>query len=131
MIEVLPESRYNILGVKGIGKLTDLDYKNILVPRLEGMIKDYKKIRCLFLMSEEFHGWELEAAWDDAKFGVQHRNDFEKVAVVGGPRWVEWGTKLAALIMSGEVKTFSSEQLDEAWDWVKSEGKANASSPPR
>ena len=131
MIEVLPESRYNILGVKGIGKLTDLDYKNILVPRLEGMIKDYKKIRCLFLMSEEFHGWELEAAWDDAKFGVQHRNDFEKVAVVGGPRWVEWGTKLAGLIMSGEAKTFSSEQLDEAWDWVKSEGKPNAPTPPK
>jgi len=120
MIEVLPESQYNVLGVKGIGKLTDLDYKNILVPRLERMIKDYQKVRCLFLMTEEFHGWELEAAWDDAKFGVQHRNDFEKVAVVGGPRWVEWGTKLAALIMSGEVKTFSSEQLDEAWDWVKS-----------
>ena len=120
MIEVLPESQDNILGVKGIGKLTDLDYKNILVPRLEGMIKDYQKVRCLFLMTEEFHGWELEAAWDDAKFGVQHRNDFEKVAVVGGPRWVEWGTKLAALIMRGEVKTFSSEQLDEAWDWVKS-----------
>ena len=119
MIEVLPESQDNILGVKGIGKLTDLDYKNILVPRLEGMIKDYQKVRCLFLMTEEFHGWELEAAWDDAKFGMQHRNVFQKVAVVGGPRWVEWGTKLAALIMSGEVKTFSSEQLDEAWDWVK------------
>jgi len=120
MIEVLPESQYNILGVKGIGKLTDLDYKTILVPRLEAMIKDYQKVRCLFLMTEEFHGWELGAAWDDAKFGVQHRNDSEKVAVVGGPRWVEWATKLGALIMSGEVKTFSSGQLEEAWDWVKS-----------
>jgi len=120
MIEVLPESHDNILGVKGIGKLTDLDYKTILVPRLEGIIREYRKVRCLFLMPEGFQGWEFGAAWDDAKFGVQHRNDFEKVAVVGGPRWVEWATKLGALIMSGEVRTFSSEQLEEAWDWVKS-----------
>lgn len=73
-----------------------------------------------FPHEEEFQGWELEAAWDDAKFGLQHRNDFEKVAVVGGPRWVEWGMKLAAVIMCGEVKTFSEEQLEEAWKWVES-----------
>ena len=43
MIEVLPESHDNILGVKDIGKLPDLAYKTTLVPRLEGMIRDYQK----------------------------------------------------------------------------------------
>jgi hypothetical protein len=43
MIEVLPESHDNILGVKNIGKLPDLAYKTTLVPRLEGMIRDYQK----------------------------------------------------------------------------------------
>ncbi|MCW5785108.1 MAG: hypothetical protein KIT39_17470 [Nitrospirales bacterium] len=43
MIEVLPESHDNILGVKDIGKLTDLVYKTILIPQLEGMIRDYQK----------------------------------------------------------------------------------------
>ena len=43
MIEVLPESHDNILGMKDIGKLPDLAYKTTLVPRLEGMIRDYQK----------------------------------------------------------------------------------------
>ncbi|NJL70471.1 MAG: STAS/SEC14 domain-containing protein [Candidatus Competibacteraceae bacterium] len=47
-------------------------------------------------------------------------NDFEKCAVVAGPNWVNWATKLAALIMTGEVKTFSSNALNDAWAWIKS-----------
>ena len=46
-------------------------------------------------------------------------NDFEKVAIVGAPRWVEVMIKLLAPIMEGEARTFSGERLQEAWDWVK------------
>ena len=42
--------------------------------------------------------------WDDAHFGLKHRNDFEKMGVIGGPRWVEWGVKLAAMVVSGEIE---------------------------
>lgn len=120
MIEVLPESHGNVLGIRGLGKLTDSDYKEVLIPRLQAVIDEHGKARCLFTMGEDFHGWDLEAAWDDAKFGLQHRNDFEKVAVVGGPKWVEWGAKLGGLVISGEVKTFSQDQLEEAWKWIES-----------
>ena len=119
MIEILPKSHGNILGVKGMGKLTELDYKDVLIPKLEGIIKEHGKARCLFSMGVDFEGWELNAAWDDAKFGIQHRSDFEKVAVVGGPLWMEWGTKIGSLFMSGEVKTFSKDQLEEAWNWIQ------------
>jgi hypothetical protein len=119
MIEVLPESHANILGVKALDKLTDLDYKDVLIPKLEQILSQHGKARILFDMGEEFHGWELAAAWDDAKFGIKHRNDFEKCAVVGGPKWVEWATKLGALLMNGEVKTFPSNQLKDAWEWVQ------------
>jgi len=118
MIEVLPESHGNILAVKGLGTLTDLDYQNVLIPQLDSLIKEYGKAKCLFVMDEAFQGWELEAAWDDATFGLRHRNDFEKIAVVGGPRWVEWCAKLSAHLMSGEIKTFSTGDLEKAWEWI-------------
>ena len=120
MIEVLPESQRNILGIKASGKLTHQDYTDVLIPRLETIIKEQGKARVLCNMGEEFHGWELEAMWDDAKFGLKHKNDFEKFAVVGGSRWVEWGAKLGALLISGELKTFSHGQFNEAWTWIKS-----------
>ena len=120
MIEILPESQGKTLGIRASGTLTDHDYQTILIPRLEAIIRTHTKARVLFQMDRGFQGWEMEAMWDDAKFGVAHRHDFEKFAVVGGPRWVDWGAKLGALFMQTELRTFSDDQLQEAWKWIES-----------
>ena len=120
MIDILPESQGNIIGIRASEQLTDEDYQTILIPRLKAIIHEFAKARVLFLMDQDFQGWELDAMWDDAKFGAAHRHDFEKFAVVGGPLWVEWGAKLGALFMKTQLRTFSNDQLQEAWAWIKS-----------
>jgi len=118
MIKVLPESKGNILIVSAVGKLTDQDYKDILIPRLNAIIREHGKARLLLDMGEEFYGWEPVALWDDAHFGLTHRNDFEKMGVVGGPKWVEWGLKIAALAISSEIRSFSPSERSEALRWI-------------
>jgi hypothetical protein len=71
-------------------------------------------------MGDDFHGWEAAAAWDDFRLGMAHRKDFEKMGVIGGPRWMEWCMKLGALFVSGEVKNFSSSERDIAVTWINS-----------
>lgn len=119
MIEIMPRSEGKVLMVKAVGKLTDRDYKEILIPRLETIIGDYGKACLLFDMGPDFHGWEAAALWDDARFGLAHRNDFEKMAVVGGAAWIDWGMKLANFIMSGEIKVFSEKEFDAAVLWIE------------
>ena len=70
MIKILPESHDNVLGFEALEKLTDHDYKAVLIPQLDQILTEHGKARILFDMGEEFHGWELAAAWDDATFGV-------------------------------------------------------------
>lgn len=120
MIEIMQESSGATLAVKASGKLTDDDYKKVWIPKLEELLRQFGKVRALLFLTKDFSGWELHAAWDDAVFGLKHRNDFDKVAVVGGSAFIEWGTKLGGHLMGGEVKTFSEAQLQEALDWVKS-----------
>ena len=119
MIEILPESLGDVFGIRARGKLTNQDYEEILIPGLETIIRKYGHVRVLCDMGEDFHGWELKAMWADGKFGLAHRKDFEKFAIVGGNRWVEWGAKLGALFMKTELRTFPHEQLQEAWSWIK------------
>jgi hypothetical protein len=119
MIKVLPESGGNILVLRAESRLTDQDYKKVLIPRLESIIREHGKAKLLLDMGDEFQGWEGAALWDDARFGLAHRNDFEKMAVIGGPRWVEWGLKLAAMIMSGDIRSFSPSEREEALRWIK------------
>ena len=118
MIKVLPESNGNILIVRAVGKLTDQDYKEILIPSLESIIREHGKARLLLDMGDEFYGWEAAALWDDAHFGLTHRNDFEKMGVVGGPQWVDWGLKIAKLAISGQLRSFTSRERAEALRWI-------------
>ena len=119
MIEVLEKSQGKILGVRLTGKVSDEDYMKVFIPALENLIKEHGKIRCLYFMDEGFEGWDLGAMWDDAKFGVQHRNDFEKMAVVGGPKWAEWASKMTSHLVSAEIKTYPVDKIDDAWIWIK------------
>ncbi len=119
MLEIMPQSQGKILAVRLTSKVTDSDYEKIFLPELQKLIEVYGKVRCLYFMDSEFDGWTLGAVWDDAKFGIRHKDDFEKCAIVGGPKWAEWGTKLVAHLVSGQLKTFSGDQLEEAWSWIK------------
>lgn len=120
MIEIMLESAGNALGVRASGKLTDADYKETLIPKLEALFNAHVKLDVLFYMDEEFEGWDLEAAWDDASYGLKHRADFDRLALVGGPAWVEWCIKLSGFLMKGEVRIFPADQLDRAWAWIRS-----------
>ncbi len=118
MIEVLPQSEGNVLAVRATEKLTNQDYKDVLIPRMEAIIHEYGRVRFIIDFSTNFHGWNISALWDDVRFGVAHRNSFERMAIVGGTKAIEWGTKLAKLIMNGEVKCFPADTVNNAYEWV-------------
>ena len=119
MIERL-ESQGNILIFRATGKLTDDDYEKVLVPSLEAVVQEHGSVRFLFYLDEGFQGWEPKAMWDDCKVGLgKLRKSFTKLAVVGGPKWVHWGMKIADLIMPAEVKVFNIDQLPEAQEWIR------------
>lgn len=119
MLEKMTESTDTMLAVRASGSLTHEDYQGLFIPELNACIEKNGKARALLYLDENFSGWELEAAWDDAKFGIQHHDDFIKLAIVGGPDWVEWSVKVGEFFISGEVKTFDIDQLQEALQWVK------------
>ena len=119
MIEILPESQVNILGVKATDYLTNEDYTEVWVPELKRLINQFGRVRALIYLDPNFEGWKLKAMWDDAKFGLTHRNDFEKIAFVGGHQWMKWGVRVCAHLSFGEVKYYKHEELTEAWNWIR------------
>jgi hypothetical protein len=68
----------------------------------------------VLFLDKDFIGWEFGAAWDDAVFGVQHRHDFEKIAVVGDQQWLEWATKIGSYFMEGQVTTYDTTEFQDA-----------------
>lgn len=104
-----------LIEVEMVGRLTHEDYQ-YAVPLMESAIKGSDSVKMLADLSH-LEGWELRAAWDDFKFGLEHRNDFAKIALVGDQKWVEWSANLSKYLMQGEIKHF--EKVADALDWLK------------
>ena len=117
MLKFLPENGGNILGFCAQGTITLEDFHQTLAPCLAAVIQDWGKARMLLYLEEDFEGFDLEALKGD--FGAQHRDNLEKVAVVGGSFMINLQIRLGAALLGGEVQTFASEELAEAWDWVR------------
>lgn len=117
MIEILNQTSGNVIATIAREKLTETDY-NKLLPLLNNIIKQHKKIRWYFEM-ENFDGWKMKALWEDVKFDVRHLNDFSKIAMVGEKKWEKVMTDLMKPFTSAEVKYFDSSQKPEAMQWIK------------
>ncbi len=99
-----------------IGKLTHEDYK-IFVPMIDKALKEAKDLEVDLLADmRAFKGWEIEAAWDDLKFGLKHRNAFDKMAIVGDKKWEELSVKMMSHMMKGKAKFFKSRE--KALEWL-------------
>ncbi len=121
MIQVMPQSHANILGLRASRRLTDDDYRSVWLPSLEELRRTYQKVRLLLYMDDSFQDWEPKAGLDHAGFGlidVGRMGDFERLAIVGGSVWSSGAATLTGRLMKGEVKTFSCKGLKEAWIWI-------------
>ncbi len=117
MFQEIPVNEPNIFAFKAIGRLTEQDYQAFL-PKLTDLLKEHSPLSLLIEL-EDFHGWELKAAWEDFKFGKDHDADFERIAIIGDKQWQRWMTALGKGFISTEVRFFKRDELQKAWDWLR------------
>lgn len=118
MIEQLQTGSSKILGFKLSGKLHDEDYQ-ILVPTVDAAVAAQGKVRLFVQFDEDFHGWDLHAAWDDFKFAASHYSDFERIAMVGDRKWEEWMAGLCKPFTPATVAYFDVSEVEAAWAWLR------------
>ena len=73
----------------------------------------------LLVILKSFIGWERNEEWGDTDFFFSHRDDFEKIAVVGNPRWeAQVLAFTGAGLRKGPVKFFPETGEPEARAWL-------------
>ena len=98
-----------------LGKLTHEDYQ-MFVPMIDKALKEAKGLETDLLVDmTKLKGWEFLAAWDDFKFGVKHRNAFDKVGIIGSKKWEEQSVAMMSHLMKGKVKFFKERKKALLW----------------
>jgi len=98
-----------------LGKLTHEDYQTF-VPMIDKALKKAKGLEVDLLVDmRDFTGWKLLAGWDDMKFGLKHRNAFDKMAIVGNKKWEELSIDMMSHLMKGKSKFFKEREKALSW----------------
>jgi hypothetical protein len=126
MIETIETGSLKVVGFKLCGKLHDEDYKRF-VPTMEAILTAEGKVR-LFIQLEDFHGWDLHAAWDDLKFSLKHYSDFERIAMLGDRKWEKWMANFCKPFTKARVQYFDRSDVDAAWKWLE-DNEGSSSGP--
>jgi len=106
-----------MLEIRATGKLTK-EFYTAFVPVVDEQIKQYGKLRILFVM-HDFQGWTCGAMWEDCKFDLHHWRDIERLAIVGESKWEEGMATFCKPFTRATIKYFDHAQLEAARAWVK------------
>ena len=105
-----------IIVFKAKGKLTHDDYQ-AMIPILKTTINEIDSSTLKMLVDiSTLTGWELRAAWDDFKLGLELNSKIDKNAIYGDQSWQELAAKVGSWFVSGDIKSF--EDHDSAIEWL-------------
>ena len=126
MLRIMDEVTGPSLGVTAIGRVSADDYESTLIPALDQKRQDWGKIGLLCHIGPHFQGFTIGAAWDDAKFGLTHRADFTKFALVSDTPWVRNSVGFFAPLLPYPVRIFFDDELRQAIQWLSEEPTMSA-----
>ena len=120
MIERIEDLPDNVLGFSAKGTITAEDYESIIMPAVEAQLQRQPKIRFLYVLGQDFEGFEAAAMWDDAKLGLKHLSDWERIAVVTDVEWIRAALLVLCFTMADHIHVFANAELDAAKAWIAS-----------
>jgi len=118
MLEVMEGFPVDVLAVRGSGRISAGDYRDVLVPEVLRHIERHRSMRLLFWLGTAVEGMTPGATWEDTKLGLRHWGDFGRIAVVTDIEWIVNGVRLFAPLFHHPVRVFPNRELDEAKRWI-------------
>ena len=110
-----PTHAQGTVGARVSGKITDEDYREVLVPAL-GEALQRGQVKLLYVLEKDF-SYSAGAAWEDTKLWARHLTGWQKVAVVSDAEWLE-SIRAFGWLMPGEIRVFELDDVDEAQEWL-------------
>lgn len=123
MFKIMDDLPDDVIGIEASGKITHEDYINNIIPHFESMFNTYGEIKLLYVLGDDFDGYELGALWDDATYGIRQWSNISHIAMIADEQWPHSMITMFAPLLPGEVKIYNRESLEEAKSWIKSKSE--------
>lgn len=127
MIERLKSSQGAAIGFKVVGRVTAEEVK-AFEPQI-GFLLAERKQRPIGILADlsEMEGADWKARWEEMRFLQKHTDHIARMAVVGADTWEEIKGLIivGAAVLQAETRYFTSEEINAAWEWVRTAKNAD------
>lgn len=118
MITFLEDLPAQVLGISATERVTGEDYTQVLRPALEQRLQQHDRLRLLYHLGPEFRRFTTTALWDDPRLGLQHLEDFERIAIVTDVDWIRTAVEALNPVAPQTWRLFDNDELDSARAWI-------------
>lgn len=108
------DANNNQIAVSVMGQFTLDDYREFEQAVCHG-IQFQGTVNVLFDLRDML-SYSVDVAWEELKFSREHKNDFDRVAILTSDQWVAWSMWINRFFMSADIQLF--DDLDAAQAWV-------------
>ena len=117
MIKVIDNMPPGTIGLEAVGKVTEDDYRDVLVPAV-GAALERGDVRLLYVLGEDYESYAPGAVWADTKLWAGHLKEWKRIAIVSDADWLEHSVKAFGWLMPGKVKVFETDDVRDAKVWL-------------
>jgi hypothetical protein len=103
----------NQISVSVMGQFTLDDYREFEQAVCYG-IQFQGKVDLLFDLRDML-SYSLDVAWEELKFSREHKNDFNRIAILTDDQWMAWSMWINRSFMSAEIRLFDDLEMAQAW----------------
>jgi hypothetical protein len=116
MIRVIENMPPGTIGFEADGKVTDDDYRDVLVPAVKEALEQ-GDVRLLYVLPDDT-SYSPGAMWADTKLWAGNLRAWNRVAIVSDAEWLENAVKAFGWMMPGKVRVFEADDVKDAKAWL-------------
>ncbi len=103
----------NQIAVTVMGQFTLDDYREF--EQAVGYGVQFKGAVNVLFDLRDMLSYSVDVAWEELKFSREHKNDFDRIAILTGDQWVAWSMWVNRLFMSADIRLFDDLDMAQAW----------------
>ncbi len=121
MIQLIHTTPNNIAAFRAVGEVTKEDFKTIVLPQVELLIKQIDRINFLLVLDTDLENFKIGAWAQDAMLGLKNIGKWHRAAIVTDSDTIISFTDGFSYLVPGEFKGFRKKEYDHAINWVSEE----------
>lgn len=119
MIEMLPQTKGNLVAIRMVGVVTEQDQESWFEKAEPILVQE--KIEHLLLDWSQLEGWAKGARSTGTWFGMHHWALVRRVAIVAEDKWADETLRITDIFKAATVRRFPPAERQAALEWIGEE----------